>query len=205
MQKLAPEQAASTMSNGKFIGRIRVVDVVRGFGFIAGPNDADIFFHVTQLNAMKSEIVRGAIVSGEYEVGTKGLRLTNVHTFATPKKFSPDTVQEIRLKVCWFNTVKEFGFADLLEGGVGPTILFHRTHFDEHGHSPIMVDDVFVATLLNYRGSGRYRVNKIIRVEGRLLNGSVVAFGSNEAADAVHSDQFHRSDRSSQRRGGRHG
>lgn len=165
MPRLAPASDTVRDSEDAFIGPIRRVDIVKGFGFIAGPMDRDIFFHVSQLNVSKTQIVEGAIVSGTFRLTDRGFRLASIQTFSSPTRVEPDTTKSIKLKVCWYDSSRKFGFAALFDTPTRPNIMFHHTHLLPHGRESAFPNETFEATLTNYRGSGRYRVQEIIRFE----------------------------------------
>lgn len=56
-------------------GTVKFFNEAKGFGFIKGENEQDIFVHVTGLN---EEIRENDVVTYEVENGKKGLNAVNV-------------------------------------------------------------------------------------------------------------------------------
>lgn len=148
-----------------FIGRVIKLDRSRGYGFLAGPNNEDVFFHVKQLGVAKTEIGVGSIISGSLRKGPKGLLLSEVKTFSTPEPLQQQLDKPALCKVCWYDPERRYGFADLLDGSLGPSIMFHIQHLKIHGRHDVHVGEVFLADLIDFRGSGRVRVQSIIKFD----------------------------------------
>lgn len=62
----------------KMTGKIKFFNSERGFGFISQPDGKDIFFHVSNIKCVPSDIKQGEKVTFKVEEGEKGLQAIDV-------------------------------------------------------------------------------------------------------------------------------
>ena len=80
-QKLEPETIQIDPATGKYLGRLKWYNPVKGYGFIARGGGEDIFFHKTAVAGDPANLAEGDWVLYDVEERRKGLEATEVEVY----------------------------------------------------------------------------------------------------------------------------
>ncbi|MDA0242047.1 MAG: cold shock domain-containing protein [Chloroflexi bacterium] len=76
-----PDSIQIDPSTGKYIGRVKWFNEVKGFGFIARGGGEELFFHKTSVLCNPADLTDGAWILYDVEQGQKGLEASEIEVY----------------------------------------------------------------------------------------------------------------------------
>jgi CspA family cold shock protein len=76
-----PDSIQIDPGTGKYIGRVKWFNAVKGFGFIARGSGEELFFHKTSVLCNPDDLTDGAWILYDVEQGQKGLEASEIEVY----------------------------------------------------------------------------------------------------------------------------